>query len=387
MTLINWLLILVALILLLYVTKIGTLIRKSVIFYLVIMFPYRKFHLPSWLSPKIKIIDYKVNFGKRVVAPKVFQLDDGKKHPGMVVFTPLAQEEASEIQAISFLKGLAKLGFTVMVPLWPNRPIGIIHDTDPQDLADSINWFSNQEFIENSPLGLVAVSYGAGTALIAAADDEIKKKIKYMVLISGYVDLLSTTETVVTGQFSYGKIKGVVEPDPYARYILFYNVGRWCTDKCDQEIFNEIGEMILHKDDINEKIKHLEDKLSPEGKIIFSWVTATDPKDFREKFKKLPARIKKHYDALTPKLKSVFSIKSPLLIMHSTNDRLIPHTESIKLFDHIKNRNKKSSLVLVSAFDHTIPAQVNFKNLWTVYIPNFFRIIRFIYQMLWLQMH
>jgi len=355
--------------------------------YLIIMFPYRRWHLPSWLSPKTKISDYKINFGKRVLAPKVFQLDDNKKHPGMIVFTPLAQEDESSAAAINFLKGLAKLGFTVMVPLWPGRPLGTINETDPKDLAGSIDWFSKQDFIEKGPVGLVAISYGAGPALIAAADEHIKNKIKYLVLLSGYVDLLAATETIVTGKFSYGKIKGEVEPDPYARYVLFYNIGKWCSNHGDQQIFAKISKIILDNNQSDTKINALADGLSKEGKTIFAWVTASEPKDFREKFSRLPKKIKNHYQALTPKLKNIFSIKSPLLIMHSTNDRLIPHTESIKLYNNIKNYNKKSSLVLISAFDHAIPVQANFKNIWTIYIPNFFRIVRFIFQMLWLQIN
>ena len=345
------------------------------------MFPNRSWHLPKWLSPKIKIEEYSFKIDNRQILPDFYRPDNNKQYPGMIVFAPLAKEGKREPLVVNFMKGLVGLGFTVMVPFWPARSVGTIYESDSNDLVECINWFSKYKYLNADPIGIAAVSYGSGPAIIACSDLQVQGKIRYLMSISGYIDLLSVARLVITKHFCYKNISGTVSPDPYARYILFKNAGNWCNNKKDTKIFYQLAENFFTKQNPESEIADRRNDLTKSGKKIFDWVTSKNSKEFDTGFTNMPEKIKKYYSSLSLTDEIIKSINFPMLILHSTNDRLIPYTESIKLFDKIENK-KESSLVLISAFDHTVPVPATFKNIWTIYLPNLARIVKFIFRML-----
>jgi len=373
--------ILLVILIFLFFTEKGRLFKRSMALYFVIMFPNRKWHLPKWLSPKINIEEYLIKIGNRKILPDIYRPNDNKKYPGMIVFAPLAKEGKREPLVVNFMKGLVGLGFTVMVPFWPNRSVGTIYESDSNDLIECISWFSKSNHIKNEPIGIVAVSYGTGPAIIACANNEIQEKIRFLMSISGYIELLSVAKLVVTKQFSYKNISGSAEPDPYARYILFRNAGNWCESKKDTKIFYKLAQNYFTKQNPDKELDTTKDSFSKDGRKVFDWVTSKTPQEFDNGYLKMSNNIKKYYSGLSVSDKLIKSINFPLLILHSTNDRLIPYTESVKLYDKIEDK-KDSTLVLIDAFDHTVPVPATLKNIWTIYLPNLVRIVKFIFKML-----
>lgn len=366
----------------LFFTRVGTLIKKSMVFYLIIMFPYRKWHFPNWFSRPIIIEEnHFESYGRKIISD-VYRPKNHRKYPGMMVFAPLAEEGRRNPLVVNFLKGLARLGYTVTAPFWPQRGFGNIYLTDIDDFATSLKWFKNHQFVLKEKIGIVAVSYGTGPAMISIKKYGLEKDIKFVALISGFIDLLETIKTLITKNFQYKKIKGKLEPEPYAYNVMLKTAAVWSDDKQDKKIFSEISENATSKN-FAELLSKITPKISTEDQKIVSWYQSKNSKEFSDRFKKLPKRIHQYFNDLSPLSKNAFG-KVPTLILHSTKDHLIPYTESVKLHDLIKEK-PHSVLVLISAFDHTMPIPANLKNIFTIYLPNFYRITKFLFIMLSLE--
>lgn len=359
----------------------GKTLFKSILLFLIIMFPKRKIHLPSFLFPKIKISSHRIKIENRIMNPDIYYPNDGKKHPGLIVFAPLAREGKRDPFVINFLCGLARLGFTVMVSHWSNRKMGEMFLTDPYDFNYSIKWFKKRKNIFSNGVGVIAISYGTGPVIIANKYKALKENIKYFVMISGYIDLLETARTAITGEYSYKNINKRIEPDSYAKYILFNTASRFVDNKKDKKILQKIAELSDNNYNII-KILQYKKYLSSEARKILHWIISKNTAEFKKNYVLLPEEFKKYFYNLTPQ-KDNLNFEIPVMIVHSTKDNLVPYTESLRMYDQIKSKDK--SLVLVDAFEHTIPLPATFKNIFNIYIPNFFRLVRLIYLIIYYQ--
>lgn len=373
----------IATLLFLYFTRVGTLIKKSLLFYLMIMFPYRKWHFPNWFSRPIIIEENSFTSHGRTIISDVYRPKNNKKYPGMIVFAPLAEEGRRNLLVVNFLKGLARLGYTVTAPFWPERGFGNIYLTDIDDFATSLKWFKSRPFVKNEKIGIVAVSYGTGPAMISIKKYSLEKDIKFIALISGFIDLLATIKTLITKRFEYKKINGIMEPEPYAYNVMLRTAAAWSDDPKDKKIFTEISEKVENSQEFSKILIKIKPELSIEGQKIIDWYQSSSGEEFTDKYNKLPKKIHQYFDDLSPFSSNNFP-QITTLILHSTKDNLIPYTESVKLYDLIKERIN-SVLILISAFDHTMPVPANLKNIFMVYLPNLYRITRFLFIMLSLE--
>lgn len=373
------LLIITILLILLLFTHVGILIRKSLIFYLIIMFPYRKWHFPNWFSRPITIEENHFESHGRKIISDVYRPKNHKKYPGMIVFAPLADEGRRNPLVVNFLKGLTRLGYTVTAPFWPERGFGNIYLSDIEDFATSLKWFKNHPFVLKEKIGVVAVSYGTGPAMISIKKYGLEKDIKFLALISGFIDLLETVKTLITKNFQYKRIKGKIEPEPYAYNVMLKTAAVWSDNDKDKKVFIETSNKVVNSN-FSEQLSKITPNIGSGGQKIIEWYQSSNNQEFFDRYKKLPQKIHQYFNDLSPLSKKAFP-ELPTLILHSTKDHLIPYTESVKLHDLIKEKIN-SVLVLISAFDHTMPIPANIKNIFTIYLPNLYRITRFLFIML-----
>lgn len=370
---------LIILIILLFFTPFGQRVRRSIIFYFIIMFPYRKWHFPAWLSKPIIKEEHRFKCQNREIISDIYRLDDGKEHPGMLVYAPLAEEGRNNPLVINFLGGLARMGYTVTAPFWLQRSLGNIYLTDIVDFKIALKWFKTQKYVLAKPIGIVAVSYGVGPAMVAIKKYSLEKEIRFLTLVSGFADLLETIKALITKKFQYKNIQDRMDPEPYAYTVMLKTAAVWCKNKKDQNIFSQINVRIT-ENNFSQKISQISDSLSDEGRKIIQWYKSRNTQEFSTRYKKLSQKIQEYFKDLSPQRNQAFP-QVPTLILHSKKDHLIPYTESIKLYDSLKKKTK-STLVLISAFDHTMPVPATIKNIFTIYLANFYRISKFLYKML-----
>jgi len=190
---------------------------------------------------------------------------------------------------------------------------------------------------------LLGISYGAGPVIIAAADSRIRERVRFVMSMSGYYDFKNSLRFIVTGQYSYKDIQGQSEPLAFTQEIL---------------------QKSLEHHGIN-------------GELFEAFVAA--PNRFEELFQNSP-EIQEFGLQLSP-LRVIDDIKARFFIIHSTEDLLIPHTESMRLADALKDR-VPVSFTLLSLLEHGQPKPFTMENITRYYVPSLSDSYVFLYKLL-----
>lgn len=104
---------------------------------------------------------------------------------------------------------LARAGFAVVVPTVPGLTQGRLRPGDIEAVVAALG-------LPPPPLTLVAVSIGAGPALLAATDPRVSDRIETVVVLGGYASARELVRYFLTGEYAFGQRRGRTRHDPAA---------------------------------------------------------------------------------------------------------------------------------------------------------------------------
>ncbi len=251
----------------------------------------------------------------RYAAPGVFPGRALVLVPG---FTPHGKDDARAQEAGALL---ARAGFDVMVPTLPGLMRGRLRPDDVEPVVAALA-------ARPEPTTIIAVSVGAGPALLAAADPRVRDRVTTVVTLGGYASARELVRFFVTGEYEFGEIRGRVRHDPEL-----------------VRMFVEVNADLLDPD--------------------------TGPADrVTSLLQRLPPTTLALLDRLSP-LRVAADIPARLVLIHGRSDRAVPFTESLRL---AAARPQRTEVLLVSLFEHLEGAggfapwneARDFARLWTV---------------------
>lgn len=246
----------------------------------------------------------------------------------MVIYVPLAGGGLNDPRLVNLAKTFANIGFVTAVP-WRQEDQLIIGLKDVDDVVSTALFLINQQELNIDRLGLFGISYGAGPVIAAATDQRLRDKLHFIVSFNGYYDLLHMLDFILTGRYSYKNIEGVLEPDPYTREILNAALAYYNTD---EETLRAGAEF-----------ETLRKVISPSH--------------------------------------TVHQIETDFFIAHSTDDRVIPYTESMRLRDALISR-VPVTFNLTTVFEHGTYKSLTLQNIRRHYLPSISVFYNFIFTLL-----
>ncbi len=194
--------------------------------------------------------------------------------------------------------------------------------------------------------GLAGFSFGAGPALLAAAD---VPDLRLVGSFGGYADLRHVVSFVTTGVHRWERERHVESQEPYNRWkllaLLAASVGR----EPDGVRLEAIATRRLANpaDDTTA----LEARLDAEGRAVLALVMNEREEAVEGLLAALPASARGALERLSP-LSAVGRIRAPLLIAHGAQDPSIPYTESLRL---AAAAGGEARLTIFETFHHTGP--------------------------------
>jgi pimeloyl-ACP methyl ester carboxylesterase len=102
---------------------------------------------------------------------------------------------------------LARAGFAVAVPTIPGLTSGRLRPSDAEAVVTALR-------LRPGPASLVAVSVGAGPALLAAADTRVSRRVEAVVVLGGYASARELVRYFLTGEYAFGDLQGRTSHDP-----------------------------------------------------------------------------------------------------------------------------------------------------------------------------
>lgn len=262
----------------------------------------------------------------RTLTLYLYRPTSGKARTGLVIYTPLIGPGPEDPRLINLADTFARSGFAVVIP-WRNEDYQIVTPKDAGDVVSTALFLQNKMGAEK--IGLMGLSYGNGPVIVAAADPSLRERVSFVVSFAGYYDLGNAARFVRSGEFAYKEISGALEPDPYARDIL--------------------------------------------GKTLAYYGVAEEGFFDSAEFAKLRR-------ALSPS-SFIDRLTMEFFILHSTDDRYIPYTESLRLRDALSGR-VPVNFALTTIFEHGDYKPLTWQNIRRVYWPSVKDFYKFLYRIL-----
>ncbi len=217
-------------------------------------------------------------------------------------FSPEGKAEPRVRQAAALL---ARAGFDVAVPTIPGLTRGRLGGEDIETVVATLAGHS-------APTVVLAVSVGAGPALLAAADPRVRDRVSAVVSLGGYASGVEVVRFWLTGAYGFGNIRGRVDHDP--ELVKMFVRANW-------------------------------DLLDPTSRAFLG---TGDPEKAARFLAALPHELQGHLDALSP-LRVARDIPARLVLIHGYQDRAVPYTESLRL---AAARPDRTTVVLVGVVEH-----------------------------------
>ncbi|HEU5319301.1 MAG TPA: hypothetical protein VFX28_00770, partial [Methylomirabilota bacterium] len=199
-------------------------------------------------------------------------------------YAPEGKDDA-RVQAAAAL--LARAGFDVAVPTIPGLTVGRLRPPDAGPVAATLA-------ARAEPAVVLAVSVGAGPALLAAADPAVAGRVRRVVSVGGYASARELLRFYLTGEYAWEGRRGRVRHD---RALVAAFVA------ANAEVVDEPTRRAMAAGDVAAVERFLQ---AP------------------------PPDVAALLEALSP-LRVAPGLKAPLVLVHGRDDPAVPYTESLRL--------------------------------------------------------
>jgi pimeloyl-ACP methyl ester carboxylesterase len=267
----------------------------------------------------------------------------------LVLVPGLAENGKDDSRLVALATTLARARFLILVPELPNLRALKVRSEDSQGVTDAFVFLRSQsELPSQSPTGIGAFSYAVGPAVLAALDPAICEQVDFVLGVGGYYDLIQVITFFTTGYFQKQEKWHYLEPNRYGKWVFVLGNAERLTDSVDKAMFNTIAKRKLANPhaDINNLITYL----TPEGLSLLELIENSNPERTPALISKLPESILSELDMLNLATKDLSQLQAQLILLHGTDDSIIPYTESMKLAEIVSST--QSNLFLIDGFAH-----------------------------------
>ena len=243
-----------------------------------------------------------------------------------------AERGKDDPRLIAFATSLARARFVVLVPDIESLRALTIGPDDVGRIADALRHLGARGDVPKpDALGLVAISYAVGPAILAALAPDLRERVGFVFAVGGYYDMTAAVTFFTTGKFREGPAAPWRHktPNAYGKWVfLRANAGRLENDR-DRWLLAAMARRKL--DDLAAPLDDLAARLGPEGRAVHRLLVNTDPEAVPALIAALPEGLRRDMAALDLSRAELARLKAELILLHGRDDVIIPYTESLAL--------------------------------------------------------
>jgi hypothetical protein len=200
--------------------------------------------------------------------------------------------------------------------------------------------------LRSPSVGVAGFSFGAGPALIAAAD---VPGLTLTASVGGYADLRNVITYLTTGSHEFGGRRYEQQPEEYNRWKLLALLVGFMEEERDRTLLDIIAKRRLANP--GDDTSALEARLGAEGRVTLALVQNRRASAVAPLLAALPRGAQAAIGQLSP-LAVIPRLRGRLLIAHGIGDASIPFTESLRLAEASGGR---ATAVILETFQHLGP--------------------------------
>jgi hypothetical protein len=281
--------------------------------------------------PDRETIDYR-SFSSRRRAD-VYRPGGGEEAEAALVVIPgIVRLGKDDPRIIAFAESMARARFDVFVPDLQSLRNLSIRSEDAEEIGALILHIANDAFAETgATIGIVAFSYAAGPAILAAMRPETQTLVRFVYAIGPYYDMEAVGTFLTTGYIRESSDREWQKrtPSPYATWVFVNSSAGLLESANDREILRQMSEIKLA--DPEADIADLAARLGREGQAVYRLLLNTDPERVPPLISELPPPLLAELRRLNLRSKNMADLKANLILLHGRDDALLPYSESIAL--------------------------------------------------------
>jgi pimeloyl-ACP methyl ester carboxylesterase len=219
----------------------------------------------------------------------------------------------------------------VLVPDIANLRAQQVSPSDARAIAAAIAWLAGCGEPGIASVGVMAISYAAGPAILAALLPDTAPRIRFLVAIGGYYDLEAVVTFFTTGYFRSGPDQPWQRgsPNAYGKWVFVAANAQRLDDPGDREALAAMAERKLK--DLDADVADLQAGLGPQGRAVTALLDNRDPDQVPVLIGDLPEAVRGDLAALDLSRADLSQLDARLLLVHGRDDPIIPSTESLAL--------------------------------------------------------
>lgn len=279
-------------------------------------------------APRRVPVTYEV--GGRMRSGDLYLPDQAPPEAGIVLVPGAVPKGKDDPRLVAFAGTLARARFAVLAPDLAGFRSLRISPGDAREVADAFAYLAGRaDLVPSGRAGIGAFSYAVGPALLAAMEEDVRARVRFVVGVGGYYDLGRALQFFTTGYFEADGTWRQLEPDDFGKLVFVHSARPYLGDAGDVALLDAMVARRLA--DRSADLADLASQLGPDGRAVFALVTNQDPARFEELVGRLPAALQADLAALSLHNKDWSRLTARLILTHGRNDNLIPYPESIAL--------------------------------------------------------
>jgi hypothetical protein len=266
-----------------------------------------------------------------------FYRTEAAPRAALLLVPGLAPDGKDDRRLVDLAVILARARFAVLVPDIASLRAQRVSAENIRQIADALGYLATADGLIDEtikaplPLGIAAISYSVGPALLATVQSGLAGRVDFMVAIGGYYDV----EAVVT-YFTTGYYRSATDapwtrgtPNEYGKWLFVGANSDAIMDLRDRITLRAIAARRMS--DRGADIGDLAAMLGPEGRSVEALLANQDPDAAGRLIAGLPAKLRDNLGALNLRGQDLAGAPRNVILIHGRDDRIIPVSESIGL--------------------------------------------------------
>jgi dienelactone hydrolase len=251
---------------------------------------------------------------------------------------------------------LARTGVVVVVPDSRTLLEGRLEIAEIDGVVRAFELLASRPEVDRHRLGMVGFSVGGSLALLAAADDRISQRVRWVNAFGAYADARTYLAAVASHAYLDDRGESVPwTPTPLAREVYVRFVTDQVTDDGDRRrLVDGLADAVL-AGQCPPRDARLRNRLSSErARTVHDLLTARRPEDALRAIDDLPPATQSFIDAISP-ARHRRGLRADVHLMHETEDHHVPFVESRRLADAYVDAGLLRAHTEFRLFDHVQP--------------------------------
>ena len=294
-------------------------------------------------APERIEITYPLSDGSMGVADLYVPAGGGERS-AVLFFLGVNPAGKDDERVVNVGNSVARTGIVVMIPWSERMAQRRVSGQEIDDLVRGFEHLRTLPMVDGEKVGMAGFCVGASLMLVAAQDERIRDDVTVVNSFAGYYDAKDLIASVVTHRRFYDGDSGQWQPDVLSTAVVRTHLLESVSDAAERQ---QVAQAI-------EDGAALPAGLSPEAQLVYDILRASDIDEARRLIERLPPQSLDTLNDISPST-NIDDLRARLLVMHDTQDPLVPSEESRRLVDALRQRGNVYHTEF-SFFDHLDPS-------------------------------